>query len=318
MKQATTTLLLLLALAIFGTASAQQTVTLNFAATLVGQEVTCGVLYEGVGAEGSTVEFQDMRFYVSDVRLLTAEGEEVPLTLDQGQWQHQNVALLDFEDGTARCAESGNEATNSTVTGTVAEGDYTGVVFNMGVPFDLNHADVATAPTPLNVSSMWWSWQSGYKHARIDLMSHTMRQGAMMAMQEGETTGGSATGGGTGGDSVASGHSGAPSAGLWPIHIGSTGCVSEASVISPETPCANPNLMEVRLENFDLENGTIIADVSSLLEGVDVSQSLETAPPGCMSGPEDPDCNALFGNLSLSPDATSQTFFRTETQTASQ
>ena len=307
-----TTLLTALLALFFSLAFAQQSVALNFAALVGDQEVECGVMYEGVGAEGSTIEFQDMRFYVSEVRLLTADGEEVALELEQGQWQHQDVALLDFEDGKARCAESGNEATNSTVAGTVPEGDYTGVVFSLGVPFDLNHADVATAPSPLNVSSMWWSWQGGYKHARIDLMSHSAAM-AMDMQSEGQASGGQASGE----SSAHGGHGGAPSAGLWPIHIGSTSCASEASVIPPATPCANPNLTEVRLENIDLED-MIIADVSALLDDVDVSQSLETAPPGCMSGPEDPDCSALFGNLNLSPDANTQTFFRTETQSASQ
>ena len=300
-----------------GATFAQQSVTLDFATMVNDQEVQCGVMYEGVGAEGSTVEFQDMRFYVSDVRLINADGEEVGLELSPNQWQHQDVALLDFEDGTARCAESGNEAMNSAVTGSVPEGEYTGVVFTLGVPFDLNHADVATAPTPLNVSSMWWSWQGGYKHARIDLMS----QSAAMAMDM-QTEG--STGGQTGGhsesashgDTHSEGHGGAAQAGLWPIHIGSTGCDSTASVIPPATPCANPNLTEVRLENIDLENDTIVADVNGLLDGVDVSQSLETAPPGCMSGPEDPDCSALFANLNLAPNVNTQTFFRVAPQSA--
>ena len=141
---------------LFASASAQQSVTLNFTALVNDREATCGVTHENIGAEGSTVEFQDLRFYISDVRLLTADGE-VKLELTSNQWQHQDVALLDFEDGSARCAESGNEAMNSTVTGSAPAGEYTGLVFNMGVPFSLNHADVATAPTPLNVSSMWWS-----------------------------------------------------------------------------------------------------------------------------------------------------------------
>ena len=301
---------------------AQQSVTLDFAAMVNDQEVECGVMYEGVGAEGSTIEFQDMRFYISDVRLISADGEEVALELEPNQWQHQNVALLDFEDGTARCAQSGNEATNSSVMGSVSEGDYTGVVFALGVPFDLNHADVANAPTPLNISSMWWSWQGGYKHARIDLMSHSDMTSAAMNMQD--SSGESAEGHGEGGEHAQggqegghSGHGGAAQAGLWPIHIGSTGCDSSASVIAPATPCANPNVTDIRLENIDLED-TIIADVNGLLDGVDVSQSLETAPPGCMSGPEDPDCDALFSNLSLAADVNTQTFFRVEGRSASQ
>ena len=302
-------LTLLVALFCSSAALAQRPVTLTFAAAVADQAVECGVTYEGVGAEGSTIEFQDLRFYVSDVRLLTADGEEVGLELEPNGWQHQNVALLDFEDGSARCAASGNEATNSAVTGTVPEGDYTGVAFTLGVPFALNHADVATAPAPLNVSSMWWSWQGGYKHARIDLMSHSA---VMVNMQSGGNTGGQGSGGQASGGH--GGHGGAAQAGLWPIHIGSTGCESAASVIPPAIPCANPNLADVRLESIDLENDVIVADVGALLGGVDVSQSLETAPPGCMSGSEDPDCDVVFANLSLEPGGASQRFFRVSSQ----
>ena len=114
------------------------------------------------------------------------------------------------------------------------------------------------------------------------------------------------------------GHGGAAQAGLWPIHLGSTGCAAPARVVPPATPCANPNLAQVCLETFDLENETVVADVSSLLKGIDVSQSLELAPLGCMSGPEDPDCTVLFTHFGLGADAAAQTFFRTGNQAAAQ
>lgn len=44
---------------------------------------------------------------------------------------------------------------------------------------------------------------------------------------------------------------------------------------------------------------TIVADLARLYEGVDLSQSLELAPPGCMSGHDDPDCEVVFTNLGL-------------------
>src|SRR4029079_10322095 len=39
---------------------------------------------------------------------------------------------------------------------------------DLGVPFDLNHGNAATAPSPLNFSAMFWSWQLGYKFLRLD------------------------------------------------------------------------------------------------------------------------------------------------------
>ena len=325
-------LTLLSGVALTGIATAQQDVTLNFQALIGDQAAACGVTYDGVGAESSQIEVQDLRFYVSNLRLLNAAGEEVPLALTRdGQWQYENVALLDFEDGSARCAESGNAAMNTQVTGTVPEGEYTGLVYTVGVPFALNHADVATAPAPLNVSSMWWNWQAGYKHMRIDLMSHSAATNMAAAEETGEhgdaetdaeetgehgaeeTAGHGDAGGETGGDAegAAGGHGAVP-AGLWPIHLGSTGCVSDSGAVAPAAACAHPNVFEVRLDGFNPETDLVVADLSGLLNGVDLSQSLELAPPGCMSGGDDPDCSALFTNLSLTQGADAQTFFRSE------
>lgn len=290
--------ILLLSL-IFGLSLAQETITLNFAARVGDQMAACGQTYDGLGTMNSSVEFQDLRFYVSNVRLMNAAGEEIPLELAQdGMWQYEDVALLDFEDGSALCAQSGNAATNSVVTGTVPAGDYTGLVFTLGVPFSLNHNDVTTAPAPLNISSMWWSWQGGYKHIRIDLMSHSAM--TMDTMDKSETS--------EDGEAESSNHGNTAMSGFWPIHLGSTGCASEASAIAPTTECSTPNTFEVRLDSFDLNNDTVVADVASLLTNVDVSQSLELMPPGCMSGPQDPDCKVLFENLGLT--AGSQALFK--------
>lgn len=281
---------------IFALGFAQETVNLNFAAMVGDQIAQCGQTYDGLGAMSSNIEFQDLRFYVSNIKLINADGEEIPLELTQdGMWQYDNVALLDFEDGTGLCSQSGNAATNSVITGTVPEGDYTGLVYTLGVPFALNHDDVTTAPSPLNISSMWWSWQGGYKHLRIDLMSHA---GMMDTMNNSESEA----------DSESAGHSGSAMPGFWPIHLGSTGCVSEASTVAPSTECSTPNTLEVRFDNFDVTNDTVIADVATLLSNVDVSQSLELMPPGCMSGPQDPDCSVLFENLGLT--AASQQLFK--------
>ncbi len=60
----------------------------------------------------------DYRMYVHDMRLLTADGREVPLELiEDGTWQHRGVALLDFEHGSG--CDSGTEPTNASVHGMV-------------------------------------------------------------------------------------------------------------------------------------------------------------------------------------------------------
>ena len=110
----------------------------------------------------------DLRFYVHDVALTDASGASQPLTLEQdGVWQRDDVALLDFEDGSGDCA-TGSPDTHTALTGTVPAGDYVGLSFNIGVPDALNHIDAATAEAPLNDTGMWWSWTGGYKFLKID------------------------------------------------------------------------------------------------------------------------------------------------------
>lgn len=268
------------------TASAQQPVTLEFSAVVGDLPLACGQTYQNVGSGNTTIEFQDARLYISNVRLITAEGEEVAVTLEQdGLWQFENVALLDFEDATSGCSDVGTTAINNQIRGTVPEADYSGLAFDLGVPFDLNHSDATTAPSPLNVTSLFWSWQYGYKFARIEILNE---QTAMSGTAVPNDSGGMDMGDG----------GGAPS-NFWPIHLGSTGCTSPAPVVGPAAACTRPNLSTVHLEPFNPMSDIVTLDIAGLLEGVNVGQSLELAPPGCMSGFDDPDCKGLFSNFGL-------------------
>ncbi|ADI14006.1 MbnP family copper-binding protein [Truepera radiovictrix] len=286
----TTAVLAALAAFALPLASAQDDVspvTLTFDVRAGDERVSCGAPLPPLGSEATETELLDLRFYVSNVRLLSATGDEVPLELEQNAWQHGPVALLDFEDGSGSC-EGGTAETNTQVMGRAPAGDYIGVAFTLGVPFTLNHLDVTTAPSPLNLSALWWNWQAGYKFARIDLQTASSPE---------------ATGGGEHAATPESdpedteGHA-APREGFWPLHLGSTGCASPSSVVPPNAECERPNRVEVRLE-LDPMRDTIVADLARLYEGVDLSQSLELAPPGCMSGHDDPDCEVVFTNLGL-------------------
>ncbi|HJK89355.1 MAG TPA: metallo-mystery pair system four-Cys motif protein [Polyangiaceae bacterium LLY-WYZ-15_(1-7)] len=144
----------------------EEPVSLSFAAVVGDAGFECGQTYSGLGEGGLDLTPVDLRFYVHDVRLVTADGDEVALAMDDdGRWQDGTVALLDFEDG---CGDMGNPDLNATVTGTAPAGEYVGVRFRVGVPAEMNHADAATAGAPLNLTSMFWNWLGGYKFIRID------------------------------------------------------------------------------------------------------------------------------------------------------
>ena len=81
-------------------------VEIRFRAMVGSMPFACGMMYSGLGTTMSTWRPKDFRFYVHDVKLLTASGTEVPVTLaEEMTWQRDGVALLDFEDRAGDCAE---------------------------------------------------------------------------------------------------------------------------------------------------------------------------------------------------------------------
>lgn len=250
-----------------------QAVTVGFSAQVGGEDFVCGNTYDGLGADDSSLELTDFRFFVQDVELKNADGEYVPVELDANNWQTGNVTLLDFEDG---CGEVGSEETNAAVTGTVPTGTYDGIRFKMGVPFDLNHENPATAPSPLNLTPMQWDWKGGHKFLRID--------------------------------------SGSFSATDWRFHLGSTGCDGDP-IAGGTTSCSSPNRTDVELATFDPAVDRVVADFAALVQGAPLGENQDNTPWGCMADPADSDCGPLFENLGLSFDGSApgvQSFFSAE------
>jgi uncharacterized repeat protein (TIGR04052 family) len=242
--------------------SGRQDVTLRFEAQINGRPFRCGERYSQVGSKAATVTPTDFRFYISDIELLDRNGKAMPLALEQdSRWQLGNIALLDFEDGSGPC-RNGSTALNTTVRGSVAAGEYAGLRFTLGVPFEHNHADPTTAPAPLNNTAMFWNWRGGYKFLKVDM------------------------------------HGGAPG---YSIHLGSTVCSSASPTVAP-TVCANPNRVTVHFDKFDASRNTIVADIGRVLSGSDVSTNAPGTSPGCMSFPKDADCPPIMGALGLAYD----------------
>lgn len=252
-------------------------VTLNFAAQINGQPFACGQRYDGVGTTRSSITPSDFRMYVSEVKLLRQDGSAVPVQLTQdGIWQHQNVALLDFENGTGPC-RNGTTATNTAVRGQVPAGDYVGVELTVGVPFAQNHQDPTVAPAPLNSTAMFWNWQGGYKFIKFDTTSSgisTDKPAAPNAM--GPVT-------------------------RYSVHLGSTACAGDSKTQAPSA-CQNPNRMTVRLNQFDLAKNTVVVDMGAVLAQANVDVNAKGTSPGCMSFPKDGDCPPVMNALGLAYD----------------
>ena len=246
-------------------------------------EVACGDSLEGLGLHPGPVQLMDFRFYVSEVRLVNEKGREVPFVMDEDSpWQYRGVALLDFENATGPCEEKGTAQTNGQIIGRLPKGRYKGLVFNLGVPFGLNHLDMNTAPSPLNIGAMFWSWQTGYKFLRVEVQADV----------------------------------GKSQPAFYFAHLGSTGCASLASVMAPEKPCKRPNLARIHLKEYDPKKDIVVADLAGLLSDIAITETT-LAPPGCMADHTDADCPRLFENLGLSAETgncldncSGQTFFR--------
>ncbi len=122
--------------------TAPQAVTVDFKA-MVGDQVFSCADSAGYALGTGTLPYipKDFRFYVSNLRMVAADGTQAPVTLDDSTWQGYGVALLDFENGSGNCT-IGTTETNTAVRGTVTPGTYVGLAFDVGVPTAANHLNV--------------------------------------------------------------------------------------------------------------------------------------------------------------------------------
>ncbi|MCU0904085.1 MAG: metallo-mystery pair system four-Cys motif protein [Tabrizicola sp.] len=259
-------------------ALADMTVSIPFAAEIGGKPFSCAETFAGLGSTAAEVQAVDFRLFLSEAALVRADGSLQPIALDQdGQWQLDGLALMDFEDASGACA-NGTAGVNTTLRGTVPEGDYTGLAFTIGVPFAQNHGDPTLLPAPLNSTAMFWNWQNGYKFVRIDLVPTAMMGMTDAAMAAQGSSHGNAKG--------------------WFLHLGSTLCDAASKTEAPSA-CANPNRVAIRLDGFDPAANTVVIDPAPVLAEADLMVNAPETSPGCMSFPGDADCTGVMGKLGL-------------------
>jgi uncharacterized repeat protein (TIGR04052 family) len=268
----------------FTAAQENQQLTLRFAGAVNGAPFQCGQSYANVGTTKSTITPTDFRLFVSAIQLIQSDGKAVPLVLKQdGIWQYKNVALIDFEDGSGPCG-NGTKPLHVEVSGSAPPGNYSGVRFTLGLPFELNHGDPTVAPSPLNITAMFWNWQGGYKFLKADLSSTVLSaKPAMHSMASGHH-----------------GHGGGEASGF-SVHLGSTLCAAASQTDSPSA-CKNPNRVTVTFDKFDPARNVIVADLGAILGGANVDYNTPNTSPGCMSFPKDADCPAVMSALGLAYD----------------
>jgi len=252
--------------------SGRESVEINFDARVGDRPFKCGERYDGVGTNKATILPQDFRLYVSEVRLLTASGAEVPLALTPDQfWQSDRVALLDFEDDTGNCL--GNPRMNRVVRGTAPKDTYRGLIFTIGVPADLNHLDPTLAAAPLNVSDLFWPWRIGYKFTSIVFDSSQPLAG--MRNMPG----------------LASSN--------YALVLGSMDCGDGAWDAPPKVSCKSPNRPVVRLEAFDVATDRVTLDLAALFASTNLAIGPPNSSAPCWSFPENGACASIMRMIGL-------------------
>jgi uncharacterized repeat protein (TIGR04052 family) len=228
-------------------------------------------------AQNTSGKLVDTRFYISNVMLLDASGNAVPLAMtDNGTAEAAaGVALLDFGYVSgAACTTS----YTTTLSGKVPAGSYTGVSMTLGVPIRtadfstrLNHTNTAdtNTPSPLQVTATSWTWQSGRKFTKIEFQPDTAI------------------------DKI-----GASTTAKWYVHLGSTGCAGDPTVNGNETACTNPNRLDLQFDSFNAATQKVVLDIAQLFKSADLTFDGGGAA-GCMSGSTDPECAPIFKSLGL-------------------
>lgn len=258
----------------------QKVIKVQFAGVAGSTPVACGnQVLTGLGTTAASAKIKDLRFYISGVKLLDSSGNELSTAVQlpaNTVWNYTSLTgdaltLIDLEDGTGACA-GGTTATNDTLRLVVpASAVYAGIKMVVGVPESLNHLLTATAPAPLDIASIAWSWQSGYKFAKIELTDPNPGTAQSWPVP---TTGTYNT---------------------FNFHLGSTGCTADTASATGYT-CTTPNRMAFSLAAFDAGTQKVAVDVAALVASNDITRNAGGAP-GCMSGGTDPECTPLFANV---------------------
>ncbi|WP_411824558.1 MbnP family copper-binding protein [Leptospira sp. 'Mane'] len=224
-------------------------------------------------SESMNFYIKDARFYIHDVKLVNADGSTVDFTLTaDNKWQTSKVALLDFEDKTGDC--TGTTETNTSIKGTAPSGNYVGIQFKVGIPFDLNHLNSTTADAPLNNSAMFWAWASGYIFMKFDWLA---KEGAGSSNS---------------------------------FHLGSVGCNgSGTSVLT--TSCTYPNRPTITIKtsgsvSWNPTAKPVYFDVKNLVNGTNSNLSSSGKAYTCMAGNNGgmggttaADCKILLNNVGV-------------------
>ncbi len=140
-------------------------ITLHFNNTFKSSTIVLGdaastAATTNTSAEGQVHHFHELKYVISNIRLIKADGSEFPYNindLDKGATvvNHAKPQTLDY------------------VLDNIPAGEYKQIKFGLGVKSDLNTLDQAKFPkfyaeAGANDTEMMWEWGSGYRFAKLE------------------------------------------------------------------------------------------------------------------------------------------------------
>jgi hypothetical protein len=128
--------------------------------TIVLGDATSSTATKNTSAEGQVHHFSELKYVISNIRLIKADGAEFPYNVN------------DLDKG-ATVVNQAKPQTLDYVLTNIPTGEYKQIRFGLGVKHELNDLDQARFPkfydeAGANDTEMHWQWATGYRFAKLE------------------------------------------------------------------------------------------------------------------------------------------------------
>lgn len=140
-------------------------VTLEFQNTfkdnvIILGDATSTTASTNTSAEGQTHHFSELKYVISNIRLVKTDGAEIPYNIN------------DLDKG-ATVIDQSKPSTLNYVLSNIPSGEYKRIKFGLGVKTDLNTLDQVRFPkfyatAGANDTKMHWEWGTGYRFTKLE------------------------------------------------------------------------------------------------------------------------------------------------------
>ncbi|MBZ4190540.1 MbnP family protein [Niabella beijingensis] len=140
-------------------------VTLHFnntfkSTTIVLGNATTATATVNTSAKGQVHHFSELKYVISNIRLIKADGTEIPYNIN------------DLDKGATVVNQAKSETLDYTLSN-IPTGEYKQIKFGLGIKQDLNTLDQVKFPkfyaaAGSNDTEMMWEWGTGYRFTKLE------------------------------------------------------------------------------------------------------------------------------------------------------